>query len=152
PVVAVDHPNGAGLRTHHDGLCGRPARTVVHTAQQITVGDAGGAEEHVVAPHEVVGGQHPVEVVPRVDRLLPLLVVLRPQPALQLAAEALHGARRDDALRRTADTEQHVATRGRSCRPDRSRPVTVTDEPDTRPGLAHFLDDLHLVTTGPNAP
>ena len=46
-------------------------------AEQRAVGDAGRGEEHVVAGHEVVGGEHPLEVVAGVEQLPALLVVAR---------------------------------------------------------------------------
>src|SRR5690606_39711419 len=73
--------------------------------------------------------------------LLPLLVVPRPQPALDHPAQRLDRAGRDDALRRAADAEQQVDARARPARHDRARHVAVHDELDPRPGLADLLDD-----------
>ena len=61
----------------------RTATAVAHAAQQLAVGDAGGDEEAVVAGDQVVGAQEVVRVqaVAGIERLLALLVVLRPEPA-----------------------------------------------------------------------
>ena len=114
----------------------------MHAAQQVAVGHAGGAEEDVVAAHEVVGVQDAVEVVAGIDGLPALGVVLRPQPSLQLAADALQRAGRDDALRRAADAEQHVDAGGQAGRGDRARDVAVGDEADAGAGLPDLFDDL----------
>ena len=45
---------------------------VADAAQQLAVGDAGGDEERVVPGDQVVGVQHPVEVVPGVEGLASL--------------------------------------------------------------------------------
>src|SRR5829696_7232053 len=91
-VPAVDLADRAALRPHHERLRGGAARAVVDAAQQVAVGDTGGAEEHVVALDQVVRGEDLVEVETGVDRALPLLVGLRPQLGLDLAAEALQRA------------------------------------------------------------
>src|SRR5437764_15222788 len=64
PVHAVDHAYGAGLGAHHDGVRAASSGVVGHPAQQLPVGDAGGAEEHVIATDQVFGGEDPVQVVP----------------------------------------------------------------------------------------
>src|SRR6202035_894209 len=88
PVKALDHPQRARLRTHHDRLGGAAARLVAHALEQVAVGDAGRAEEDVLPRHQVAGGQHLIEVVTGVECLLPLGVVLRCQLRLNLAAHA----------------------------------------------------------------
>ena len=62
-MVGVDAPHGARLGPHDERLGGRPLAVEVHAPQQLAVGDPGGGEEAVVAPDQVVGGQHRVEVV-----------------------------------------------------------------------------------------
>src|SRR3954467_8931068 len=93
-VVADDLADGAAARAHHQGLRRAAAGPVVDAAHQVPVGDAGGDEEAVVAGDQVVGGEHEVrvEVVAGVERLLSLLVVLGPQPALDGPAQRLHRA------------------------------------------------------------
>ena len=67
----------------------RTARAAIaHSGEQLAVGDASGDEEHVLALDQLVGDQHTVEVVAGVERLLPFLVVLGPEPALDDATEA----------------------------------------------------------------
>src|SRR3954468_15718168 len=92
-------------------------------AQQLAVGDAG-RDEEALAGDEVVGGEHATEVVPGVEGLLPLLVVLGPQPALDDTAGALDGAGGDDPPRCPADAEEQVDARARSGRHDGARHVT----------------------------
>ena len=67
PVVGLDHPDRAGLRPHDDRLGGAAAAVVVDALQQVTVGDPGGAEEDVLPGHQVLGGEHLVQVVAGVD-------------------------------------------------------------------------------------
>src|SRR5688500_4175817 len=81
---------------------------VLDAPEKIAAGDAGGGEEDVRAAHEVVAGEHLVEVVTAVDRGLALLVVAGPQLAEDLAAEALDRRGGDDALGRTADPPEQV--------------------------------------------
>src|SRR5215208_6792424 len=110
PVVAGrDAPHRTRARAHHQRLGRRARRTLVaHALQDVAVGDTGGGEEAVVAPDEVVDGQHLLEVIAGVERGLALLVVARPQPAEQLAADALKRRGRDHALGGPADSPQHV--------------------------------------------
>ena len=54
---------------------------VADALEHVAVGHAGRGEEAVVAGHEVVDAEHPLEVVAGVDRGLALGVVARPQPA-----------------------------------------------------------------------
>src|SRR3954447_21318993 len=104
-MVAVDVPDGAGLGAHDEGVRRRPTRLVTNAVEQLTVGDTGGDEEDVVAADQVVGREHPAEVMAGVARPGALLVVLRPQLALDHAAEALHRAGGDDAFGSAADAE-----------------------------------------------
>ena len=119
-----------------------PVAAVAHAAHQLAVGDAGGHEEGVVAGDEVVGAEHEVgvEVVPGVQRALALVVVLRPQLALDLAADALHRAGRDDALRGAADAEHQVDAGVGAGGHDRAGHVAVGDVLDAGAGLADVLD------------
>jgi hypothetical protein len=83
----------------------------VHALHQLTVGDAGQCEEHVVAAHQVVDREHGVHRQPELLGLLALFVVARPQLALDIAAQALERRRRKHRLGRAADTHQHVRAR-----------------------------------------
>src|SRR5439155_27158112 len=60
-VARLDAPHGAGEGAHDQRAGRRPHAAVVHAPQQLTVGDAGGGEEAVVAAHQVVGVQDQVE-------------------------------------------------------------------------------------------
>src|SRR5699024_5460928 len=127
-----------------DRLGGGPAAAVAHPAQQVAVGDAGGAEEDVLAGDQVTGGQHPVDVVTGVDRLLPLGVVDRGQAPLQFAAHAGQRGRGDDALRGAADAQQHVDPGLGPGRGDRPGHVAVGDQLDARAGLTDLVDQLRV--------
>ena len=100
-------------------------RLVAHALQELAVGDAGGGEEDVVAGDEAVDVEDLVEVVAGVDRGLALVVVARPEPAEQLAAEALDRGGGDHALGRAADSPEQVdagvARRPRTAPPRRRR-------------------------------
>src|SRR5699024_11547795 len=103
--------------------------------------DAGGGEVAVVRGDEIVGGQHPVEVVTGVEGLLVLGVVGGGEAALDHPAGGLDGAGGDDALRGAAGAEHHVhpgAAGGR----DRGRHVAVHDELHPGPGLADLLHQI----------
>src|SRR5690606_8706266 len=86
----------------------RAAAPVAHAAQQVARGDAGGGEEHVVAAYEIVGVQHPAQIVPGGQDLLAFRVVTGPQLRLDRPAHALHGTGGDDAFGRTADAHENV--------------------------------------------
>ena len=113
-----------------------PPAAVAHAVEEVAVADAGGDEEGVLARHEVVGGEDAVEVVPGVEGLLPLLVVLGPQPALDDPAHALDRARRDDALGSAADADEEVDAGRLAGGGDRARDVAVGDEADAGAGRA----------------
>ena len=119
----------------------QPPDPVLHAAQQLAVGDAGGDEEDVTA-HEVVDVQHAVEVVPGVEGLLPLVVVLRPELALQRTAHALERAGGDDPLRRATDAQEQVDAGALPGGGDRAGDVAVGDELDAGAGLADLVDEL----------
>src|SRR4029450_8066083 len=57
-VAGVDLAGGAGLGAHRQGLGEGAAAVEADPAQQLAVGDAGGGEEHVVAPDQVVDVEH----------------------------------------------------------------------------------------------
>ena len=101
-------------------------------AQQRPVGDPGGGEEHVVAGHQVVGGQLPVEVVAGVQDGGALGVVPGDQVAEHLTAQAAQGAGREHALGRTAGADQQVDPGARGDGHDRAGHVAVQQEPDPR--------------------
>src|SRR4051794_10656981 len=61
PVLAGDRADRPAAGAHHQRVCGRSSVRVPHTAQQLTVGDAGRDEEAVVGRHQLVGGQDTLE-------------------------------------------------------------------------------------------
>lgn len=78
PMLTLDDPNGSAQRTHHDRVGSSAGRSVAHSPEQLTVGDAGRDEEYVVAADQIVDAEHGVEVMSRVDRPAPLGLVARP--------------------------------------------------------------------------
>ncbi len=66
-------------------------------------------------------------------RFLPLLIVAGPQPPLQLAANALQCAGRDDALRGSADADQQVHPGVFPGGGNSASHVAIRDEFDERP-------------------
>ena len=72
----------AGARAHDDRVRDRAVRAVADAAQQRAGRDAGRGDEDVLARDEIVGREHALGVEPGVDELLPLLVVPRPELAL----------------------------------------------------------------------
>src|SRR5690606_4137494 len=150
-VEGVDHPDGAALGAHHDRLGVRAAAAVSHTAQEVAVGDSGCGEEDVVPANQVVGVQHAIQVVALGDRLLPLLLIARPQLRLNGAANALEGTGSDDALRRAADADQNVHIRLLARGVDGARDVAVSDEADPGTGLPDLLDQRGVPRSVQNA-
>ena len=73
---------------------------------------------------------------------LPLLVVARPEPALDAAADALQRCCRDHALRRAADPVEHVDARPGLRGGDRRCDVAVADQAHARARLAQLGDQL----------
>ena len=55
-MLRLDRPDRAAAGTHHQGVGGAAASAVAHPGHQVTVGDAGGHEEAVVAGDELVNG------------------------------------------------------------------------------------------------
>ena len=110
--------------------------------EQLAVGDPRGGEEAVVALHQVVGGQHGVEVVPGLDGGRPLRLVARVEPPLDLPAHAFEGGGGQYAFGRAADAEEDVGAGARPARCDGPGHVTVGNEPDAGPGGAHLGDEV----------
>ena len=81
---------------------------VADALEQVAVGDAGGGEEDVAAADQVVDVEDPVEVVAGVLRRLALLLVARPEPAEDLAAEDLIAAAESTPSGRAADPPEQV--------------------------------------------
>src|SRR5436305_1140161 len=80
--------------------------------------------------------------MPGIYRLFTFSGVLRPQLALDHAAETFDGTGGDDALRCAADAEQQVDARAVARGHDRAGDVTVGDELDPGAGIADLLDEL----------
>ena len=98
------------------------------------------AQKKMFSPRDQVAGvQDAVEVVARGERLLALLVVLGPQPALERAAHARDRRRRDDPLGGAADPEQQVDVALVARRGDRAGDVAVGDEADAGARVADLL-------------
>src|SRR5438270_1501962 len=121
---------------------GRATGAVAHAFHQLAVGDASRDEEHVVAADEIVGAEHPRQVVTGVDGPLAFGVVLRPELALNHTTDTLDRAGRDDPLRGAADAEQQVHAGVVTGGHDRTGDVAVADELDPRTGVAHLLHEL----------
>ena len=105
-MLAADIADGAGLAAHDDGVRDLALRTIPDTVEEFAVGDARCAEEDVLAGDKVARREHPVEVMPRIEGLAALIIISRPEAALDDAAHAHHGARGDDALGRAADPDE----------------------------------------------
>ncbi len=68
-------------------------REVVHAFDELAIGHAGERKEHVVAADQVVDAQHAIEPQTKLLGLDALVVVARPQLALDVAAQALQRSR-----------------------------------------------------------
>src|SRR5690349_7887801 len=107
-MLRSDATEGPGGTTEHDALRVHVAALAAHACDELTVGHAGRDEDRVVALHEVVGLVDPVHVETGVDSALTLIIIARPQTALDVPAERLDGACRDDALGAATDADAHV--------------------------------------------
>src|SRR5207302_11469962 len=72
----------------------------------------------------------------------PLVVVARPQPSLQGAAEALDRGRRDHAFGCSSDAHQQVYPGPAARRGDGGSDVAVPDKVDLRAGFAKLADEV----------
>src|SRR5919106_5634428 len=144
-VAGVDRAGGARLGAHRQGLGEGAATVEADPAEQLAVGDAGGGEEHVVAPDQVVDGEDLVEVVAGVQGGPALLVVAGPQPAEHRPVQALEGAGGDDALGGAADADGDVHAGVVAGGHDGPGDVAVEQELDPGPGGPDPPDQLLLV-------
>src|SRR4051794_20414103 len=87
-VLRLDAPHRAGAGAHDERVGQRAVLRVADAAEQGAAGDARGRDEDVVAGDEVVRVQHARRVEAGVEQPLPLLVVARPEAALDPAAQA----------------------------------------------------------------
>ena len=76
-MLAGDLADGAALAAHDDRVRGGTLRCIAHALEQLTIGDAGGAEEDVVTGDEVARGEDAGQVVAGVERLGALGSALR---------------------------------------------------------------------------
>ena len=137
-----DAAEGARARAHDDRLRLDTVADDAHATQERAARHARRGDEHVLALHEVVRGQHPRDVEALVVEPLALVVVPRPQLSLHRTAEALDRRGRDHALRGTADPHEQVDARARLRRRDRRRDVAVANEVHARTGLAQLGDEV----------
>src|SRR5215217_1396456 len=126
-MYRLNSSNGPGSRSHHERLRRRTLREIMDPFEQLPVGDAGGGEEDVVPCHQVVAGQLPPDVDRLLLRDLALLVVPRPEPTLDVAADAFECGGGDDGFRRTPGAEERVDASIGNCRHQRAGDVAVGD-------------------------
>ena len=131
-VDGLDAADGARAGAHDQRLGGGAVREVVDALDQLAVGDAGQGEEDVAAAHQVVDGQHLIQASPSRFGLRALVVVARPQLALDVAAQALQRGGGEDRLGRAADAQQHVDARVGQRRHQAAGHVAVGDQLDPR--------------------
>src|SRR5690606_41144347 len=97
-VLRGDAAQSSGRASQHDALRVQVLALPSHACDELTVGDAGRDEDRVLPLDQVVGLVDLVDVEARVDAALALLVVARPQHALDVTAEGLDRASGADAL------------------------------------------------------
>src|SRR5947209_781334 len=134
-VLGADDPDRPGARAHDHRLAGSALRRVTDTLEQDSVGHAGRSKEGFFSAAKILRRQDSREVVAGVDGSVPLLVVPRPQPSLDLAADALQRCGRNDAFGRTADPIQKVDTGSFLRGGDRAGDVAVADQAHARAHL-----------------
>src|SRR5690606_38821803 len=139
-VHRVGEPDDPRLVAHRDRVRAGTVLEELDAAQQVAVGDAGGAEDDHLTRGQVLGA---VDAVHRTALLLEapaLLVVARPEAPVDLAAEALQRGRRQHALRGAADAHHGVHVGAAHRRRQRRDHVAVADQLDARARLAHLAD------------
>ncbi len=117
-----------------------PSGCVAHALDDLAVGDPGRAKEDVVASNEIRCGEDAIEIVSRIQGSTPLSLISWPQPSLDAAAQATHGAGSDDPLGGSADAGEHVHTRALSGSHDGPGHIAIDDELDPRTSLANLFD------------
>ena len=112
--------------------------------QQVAVRHTRRRKEHLVAPAELLRGQNLRRVEARRLNGDAVLLVSRPQAALDLTAQALECRSRNDALGAAADAHKDVyaATWASCC--DRCRHVAVADETNARAGASDLGNELRV--------
>src|SRR5690606_5124615 len=126
----------------HDALGVQIAALASDAADQLPVGHAGRDEDGVVALDQVVGLVDLVHLESGVDAALTLLVVARPEDALDVTTERLDRAGGDDALRAAAHAAAHVGARTVTCGVDPTGDVAVAHQTRAGTGVADVLDQL----------
>src|SRR5699024_5455497 len=126
-VLGLDGAHGPGGRAHHHRLGGHVGGVIAHASQQVAVGDPGGGEVAVVGSDQIIGGQHPLEIVTGADGLPALLLGVGGGPALHRATGGLVRAGGDEALGGAPPPRElvHAGAAGGS---DRAGHVPVHDE------------------------
>src|ERR687898_2836602 len=128
-VARLDAPDGAGSGAHDERLGARSATALVADAlEDVAVRDARGGEEDVLPADEVVVREHAAQVVAGRLGARALLVVARPEPADERAADALDRRGRDHALGRAADAPEEVGGTVGGDGVERAGDVAVRDE------------------------
>ena len=87
-------PDGAGSRSHHEGLCVDAVRAGAHAAQQRSPGDPRRCHEDVISCDEIVRRENTIEVEAGVEERCALTVVPWPEPPLDRPAEAVASLQR----------------------------------------------------------
>src|SRR5690606_7453729 len=112
---------------------------------ELSVCDARRDEDRVVALDEFVGLVGVVHLESGVDSALTLLVVARPETALDVSAERLDRAGGDDALGAATDADAHVGTSAVTRGIDTACDVTIAHQAGAGTRLTDLIDEL-LVT------
>lgn len=143
-MLCVDQPHGSRPGAHDEGLRAGAPGVVVHTAEEVAVGDARGREKAVFAPGQAVDTQNFVEVPAPGRCFVALLLVPGPELALHAAAHALEGRCGDDPLGGAADAEKYIDTRvgpgGRNGTGD----ISVGNEANTSSCLTDLGDQVFV--------
>jgi len=116
------------------------------TGEQLTIGDAGAAEENLLTRRQVFGGIDPVEVADiEVEGTLFLCLVQGRQAGLDLAAQTAHGRRGEHSLGGTTNTHYRMHPGASHRGGDAGRQIAVANQSDTCSGGTDIGDQL-LVT------
>ncbi len=95
PMLCLNPSDRPRPRSHHNRVCARTVPCEAHPIYKVSCRDSRHGEEHVIGAYQIIGSKNPVEFQPLLKGSLALLFVTRIERALDCAAHALQGCRRN---------------------------------------------------------
>src|SRR5579875_3151116 len=138
-----DEPNGSSPRMDADRVRLRLISEEAHAMDEIAVGDPRRDEDDVVAPDQIVHGQHAVDLAdPHRSCALGFGFVAGLEAAHETTPQTLERRSRQHAFRGPPDPHRDVDPRPLDGGRDRRVDVAVGDELDPSPGAANLGDQV----------